>query len=90
MVAANAEIDKATTNDGATPLLIAAVGGHTDVVELLVAANAEIDKATTDNGSTPLHAAAQNGHIDVLRMDAQNQLKSDVLALLVPVHSVLL
>ena len=55
-----AEVDKAT-NDGATPLIVAAQEGRTEVVKLLLTeGKAEVDK-TMNDGQTPLYIAARNG-----------------------------
>ena len=54
------------TNDGRTPLFIAARKNHLDVVRLLVADGAHKDQAT-NYGATPLCIAAQEGHLDVVR-----------------------
>ena len=54
LIAAGADVDKADTDDGTTPLYVAAQNGHHPVVERLIAAGADVDKATTDNDFTPL------------------------------------
>ena len=60
---AKADVDKARTGNGATPLS-AADKGHTDIVRLLMDASADVAKARTDNGATPLSAAADKGHTE--------------------------
>ena len=57
-----ADINK-VDNDGATPLISAAMSGHKDVVELLLAAGA--DKSVEDNWGTALDAARESGHAEV-------------------------
>jgi ankyrin repeat protein len=52
---------------GQTPLHWAAVGGHKDVVELLLANKADVN-AKANNGVTPLHWAAVRGHKDVAEL----------------------
>ena len=57
--------DKAT-NDGASPLLIAAENGHLAVVQCLLEHSVDKHKAN-NNGASPLLIAAQNGHYAVVR-----------------------
>ncbi|KAJ8600097.1 hypothetical protein CTAYLR_003449 [Chrysophaeum taylorii] len=63
-----ADVDKATTDNGATPLLVAALNGHVNCVRLLIVNGADVDKATTDIGATPLLMASQNGDVDCVRV----------------------
>ena len=50
-----------------TPLHEAAMGGHRDIVQLLLEKNAEIE--TTDSfEQTPLHLAATGGHRDIVQL----------------------
>ena len=58
-----ADVNKADT-DGVTPLFIASLNGHDDVVKLILAASPEVNKADTD-GVTPLYMASQKSHADV-------------------------
>ena len=51
-----------------TPLHVASLLGHLEVVRLLLEANADKDKATDVVGLTPLYAASQGGHVDVVRL----------------------
>lgn len=60
MINLGAAVDQAKTNDGATPLIIAATSGFRDVAAVLVAGGADVDKAAHD-GATPLLFAAGNG-----------------------------
>ena len=55
------------TDDGATPLFVAALKGHLEVVRLLVESGANKDQGTTDKGATPLYIAAEKGHLEVVR-----------------------
>lgn len=50
----------------ATPLIIAALEGHAEIVEILVGADADTN-TTGNNGYTPLLYAAYLGHIAVAR-----------------------
>ena len=45
---------QARTDDGTTPLFIAAADGHLEVVRCLVESSANKDQATTELGTTPL------------------------------------
>ena len=47
LIAAGADVNKAMTTDGNTPLFIAAEKGHLTVVTKLIAAGALVDKAWT-------------------------------------------
>ncbi|XP_031568765.1 ankyrin-3-like isoform X2 [Actinia tenebrosa] len=51
----------------ATPLLLAAAGGHKEVVEVLIAYGALASDEDVD-GMTVLHLAARYGHVDVLEV----------------------
>ena len=45
-----------------TPLLAAAVGGHSEVVRQLIGAGASVSEMTS-NGWNALHMASQAGHV---------------------------
>lgn len=47
-------------SDGFTPLHIASMHGHTDMLRLLLDAGAQINAVTRTRGVTPLHLACQN------------------------------
>ena len=66
LLKAKADVNKGTTDFGATPLYVAAQNGHEGVVEQLLKAGADVNKARTDNGATPLFIAARNGHEGVV------------------------
>ena len=53
---AGADVDKAKTDDGATPLLSATHNGHLPVVERLIKAGAEVNKATPSSPPEPRRA----------------------------------
>ena len=68
LLGAGADVNKAKTDDGATPLLVASENDRTEVVKILLGARADVNKATTENGVTPLFAASQEGHTKVVEM----------------------
>ena len=57
-----AAVDKATTDDGVTPLILASAYSHHLIVEALLQHGATVDKARTTDGLTPLYVASQNGN----------------------------
>ena len=58
LINGGAEINKARTDNGITPLLIAAQKGNLQIVEILLKNGALINQARSDNGATPLYIAA--------------------------------
>ena len=61
-----ADVDKATTDVGATPLFIAAQIGHTEVVRFLVEeGKADVDKVNKKN-QTPINIAVFKGRLEVV------------------------
>lgn len=54
-------------NAGNTPLQIAALEGHTEIVKLLLENGCEIDTLNIDK-ETPLIDAVENGHLEVIRL----------------------
>jgi serine/threonine-protein phosphatase 6 regulatory ankyrin repeat subunit A len=63
-------VNQATTDDGFTPLLIAAHNGHAECVQLLVGdPRTAVNQAMTDEyGYSPLSMAAHNGHAECVRL----------------------
>jgi uncharacterized protein len=62
LIASGADV-KAFSDDGWTPLHLAAFFGHTKVAELLIAHAADVTaRSKNDNGNTPLHAALAGNH----------------------------
>ena len=68
MIEKNADVDKASTDTGSTPLFAACQHGRVDCTRLLIENNAEVDKARTDTGATPLLIACHEGHVDCARL----------------------
>ncbi|XP_066994986.2 uncharacterized protein [Anabrus simplex] len=50
-----------STNDGSTPLILAASKGHTDTIVALINLGADVNISRVD-GASALHLAAENGH----------------------------
>ncbi len=65
---AKADIDKATTDLGATPAFMAAQNGHTDLLQVLVQAAADVTRCLDGNGWCPLLVASGAGHLEVVRL----------------------
>jgi uncharacterized protein len=58
---------KLTTTEGATPLHIAAEGGHNDIVSFLLDNKADIN-STTNEGNTPLMSAAGRNRPETVKL----------------------
>jgi len=63
----NPEVANQARTNGATPLLIAALNGHTTIAKLLLDNRADVNKANAD-GATPLLIAALNGHTAIAQL----------------------
>jgi ankyrin repeat protein len=68
LLAADADVGKARTSDGATPLFMVAEKGDLCVVAQLIAAGADVDKARTSDSCTPLFFAAQKGNTETVAL----------------------
>ena len=68
LVQAGAEIDKRNLLKE-TPVMLAALAGHTKIVDFLVTKEAQINQP----GWTPLLYAATNGHVEVIKILIENQ-----------------
>ena len=55
------------SNDGWTPLHLAAGNGHLEVVKLLLEKSADVTVAN-NGGWTPLNSAASNGHNEMVKL----------------------
>lgn len=63
--------------DGTTPLHLAVIGGHKDLVELLFANKADIN-AKDKAGWTPLHFAVYKGHKDIVELLLANKAEVNI------------
>jgi ankyrin repeat protein len=61
-----ADVNDADNGDDWTPIMMAARGGHSDVVEILLAANAQLNVVDA-YGMTALRWAERGGHVDIVR-----------------------
>jgi len=61
------KVETRTANDE-SPLMMAALKGHADLVRKLVERNADVNKT----GWTPLHYAATNGHLAIMQLLLDN------------------
>ena len=57
-------MNDATTDNGATALMLASDKGHLEIVRELCERGAHVNAARTDGGATALMAASHKGHID--------------------------
>ena len=58
--------------DRCTPLYLAALFGHTDLVKLLLNCKADVNARITDDGKTPLYIAAKKGHRKIVKLLLDN------------------
>jgi ankyrin repeat protein len=66
LLACHANASGATDRHGYTPVHAAVIGGHADIVRLLVAAGADVD-ARSLGGTRPIHLAAVAGDLTVVK-----------------------
>ena len=62
LLAEQADVNQATSDDGTTPLYAACQKGDCSIVEALLDRGADVNQATSDDGTTPLLIACQEGH----------------------------
>jgi ankyrin repeat protein len=66
LIRKGANVDLAATNaSGVTPLILAAINGHADVVKTLLKSKANPEKGTAE-GATPLIFASMKGYVPVI------------------------
>ena len=58
---------EAVAPDGDTPLYLAALNGHEELVKLLLSHDVSVN-TTTNYGQTPLHGAAMDGHLGIIKL----------------------
>jgi ankyrin repeat protein len=61
-------INQARLSDGATPIMMAAMLGHMEMVRALIAHGADLDMGTPRDGVTPLYSAALKGQLEVVEL----------------------
>ena len=67
LLQAKADPDKASDNDGTTPMFMAAQEGHADALQLLLDAKADCSLCMHCNGWSPLFVASGAGNAEVVR-----------------------
>ena len=68
-------IDKATTDNGQTPLHAASLTGRVEVVRMLIENGHANVNATSIDGQTPLDIATENNHMEIARMLRKHEQK---------------
>jgi len=68
LLGSNANVNARRTDDGSTPLYIAAQNGHTEVVKLLLDNNADVNATRLYYGDTPIQAAQRRRHFDIVKL----------------------
>ena len=62
-------INEAIANTGKTPLYVACVHSHVEIVKcLLECTDIDINKARTDVGYNPLHIACVKGELEIVKL----------------------
>ncbi len=64
----NADVNKAGTNGGCSPLFLASENGRTEIVKMLIDAGADVNKAREKDGATPLFVASEKGYTKVVKL----------------------
>ena len=64
----SADVAHVTTEEGSTPLILAAQEGHLDIVRLLLASSALVDTPSAEDRATPLLLASKAGHFPVVKV----------------------
>jgi ankyrin len=67
----------APTQNGRTPLNVAASNAHLEVVKFLIEQQAKVNVKTTE-GWTPLYEAALNNHLEVVKFMIEQQAEVDM------------
>ena len=66
LIQAGGEVNKKTPRYSVTPLYLASLNGHVEVVEILIQAGGDVNIQTDASGFTPLHTASNNGDVEVI------------------------
>uniref|UniRef100_A0A914HV50 Calpain catalytic domain-containing protein n=1 Tax=Globodera rostochiensis TaxID=31243 RepID=A0A914HV50_GLORO len=70
LLSKGARVDR-TTDEGFSPLFLAAGEGHLEVCKLLIANGADTNQKT-NNGGTPWFEACERGHLDIVKFFVEN------------------
>jgi ankyrin repeat protein len=71
LIELNLDVNRVSNHTNTTPLILAAIAGHVEIVRTLLANKVCVNSAMK-NGATALYVAAQNGHIEVVRLLLNN------------------
>ena len=68
LIESNADINKETTSDGYTPLILAVKRGHQNIARVLILRGVKLDAFECNRNNTALHVACENGEKEIVEM----------------------
>lgn len=73
LIEKEANVNRETTSDGYTPLIIAVNRGHKNIAKILIDLGVKLDAIECNNQNTALHIACMNGEEEIVKMLATEQ-----------------